>query len=142
MATINPCLSFGDNCEAAFEFYKSVFGGDFASFSRFKDVPSEGHLSASEGEKIMHVALPIGPNTVLMGSDTPESMGKVTSGTNFSIAISTNSDAETTRIFNGLVAGGQVTMPLQHTFWSPCFGMLTDKFGIQWMVSQEQSPSK
>jgi PhnB protein len=142
MATINPCLSFSDNCEAAFNFYKAIFGGDFASFQRFKDAPSEWQLPASEGEKIMHVSLPIGPNTVLMGNDTSETTGKVTSGNNVSISISTDDDEETARIFNGLAADGQVAMPLQQTFWSPRFGMLTDKFGIHWIVNQEQSPSK
>jgi PhnB protein len=140
MKAVNPYLNFSDNCEAAFEFYKSVFGGEFVTVMRFKDVPSEEldeshQMPASEAEKIMHIALPIGPGTILMGSDTPKAMGSVTAGANFSISISTDSEAEATELFNGLSAGGQVTMPLDKTFWGAYFGMATDKFGIQWMVS-------
>jgi PhnB protein len=109
---------------------------------RFKDVPpeelDESHqLPASEGEKIMHVALPLGPGAILMGSDTPEAMGPVTLGANFSILISTDSEVEATELFNSLSAGGQVTMPLDKTFWGAYFGMATDKFGVQWMVSYD-----
>jgi PhnB protein len=139
MATINPYLNFSGNCEDAFNFYQSVLGGEFTTLMRFKEVPSEGNLPASEGEKIMHVALPIGPGTILMGSDRPEAMGPVTSGNNFHISVQTESEAETTRIFKGLSAGGAVSMPLQETFWGATFGMLTDQFGIQWMVNYDKS---
>lgn len=137
MATINPYLNFSDQCEAAFNFYKSVFGGEFSDFQRFKEAPAEGNLPASEGDKLMHVALPIGRDTILMGSDSPSSMGAVRGGNNFHISISTSSEEETNRLYNGLSAGGQITMPLQQTFWGARFGMLIDKFGIQWMVNQE-----
>ena len=142
MKAVNPYLNFGGNCEEAFEFYKSVFGGEFVTVMRFKDVPSEvldenHQLPASEAEKIMHIALPIGPGTILMGSDTPAAMGPVTAGTNFSISISTDSQAEATELFSGLSAGGQVTMPLDKTFWGAYFGMATDKFDVQWMVSYD-----
>lgn len=135
MTVINPYLNFADNCEEAFNFYKSVFGGEFRAVMRFKDVPAEYQMSESENQKIMHVALPIGQGTILMGSDTPAAMGTLTRGDNYSIAISTDSEAEATRLFNELSAGGQVTMPLDKAFWGDYFGMLTDKFGIQWMVS-------
>ena len=140
MKAVNPYLNFSDNCEAAFNFYKSVFGGEFVTVMRFKDVPSEEldeshQMSDGEAEKIMHVALPIGQETILMGSDVPEGMGAVTIGTNFAISLSADSEAEATALFNKLSAGGQVTMPLDKAFWGDYFGMLTDKFGVQWMVS-------
>lgn len=142
MAVINPYLNFSGNCEEAFNFYKAVFGGEFDDLQRFKETPSEGHVSESEGEKIMHVSLPIGRGTILMGSDRPHGMGQTVQGNNFNISIQTKSAAETSRIFNGLSAGGQVTMPLQETFWGATFGMLTDKFGVQWMVNQEHRPMR
>lgn len=138
MTTVNPYLNFTGNCEQAFNFYKSVFGGQFQTLMRFKEVPSQG-VPASEGDKLMHVALPIGQGTLLMGSDRIEAMGAGTRGDNFAISIQTDSEAEATRIFDGLAADGQVTMPLQETFWGARFGMLIDKFGIQWMVNQENS---
>lgn len=142
MKAVNPYLNFSGNCEEVFNFYKSVFGGEFVTVMRFKDVPAEEldeshQLPENEAEKIMHVALPIGPGTILMGSDTPDAMGPVTTGTNFSISISADSEAEATELFNGLSAGGQVSMPLDKTFWGAYFGMLTDKFGVQWMVSYD-----
>ena len=138
MPAINPYLNFNDKTEEAFNFYKSVFGGEFQMLMRFKDTPPEHRMSASnkEDEKIMHVSLPVG-NNMLMGSDTPEAYGKVTAGTNMSISISVDSEAEADRIFNGLSAGGQATMPLAKAFWGSYFGMLTDKFGVQWMVSYD-----
>jgi PhnB protein len=135
MATINPYLNFNGNTEEAFTFYKAVFGGEFAALQRFKETPHAGELPASEHEKIMHIALPVGPANMIMGTDMLESMGKVSFGTNASIAISTESEEEARHIFNGLSAGGQVTMPLDKVFWGDYFGMLTDKFGIQWMIS-------
>ncbi|MDQ3186442.1 MAG: VOC family protein [Pseudomonadota bacterium] len=142
MTTINPYLSFNDNCEEAFNFYKSVFGGEFLQIVRFKDVPSEQPMPEGEGEKIMHVSLPIGQGTTLMASDTPEAFGKVTTGNNFSISIHPDSEEEATNLFNGLSAGGRVTMPLQKTFWNAYFGMFVDKFGIQWMVNYDYDRQK
>jgi PhnB protein len=136
VATINPYINFNGNCEEAFKFYKSVFGGEFDSFQRFNETPSSEHLVANEKEWIMHVSLPIGGDTFLMGSDSPAAMGKVTAGNNVQISIQTDNDAETDRLFNGLSAGGQVTMPLQNTFWGARFGMFVDQFGIQWMINQ------
>ncbi len=137
MTTINPYLNFSDDCKEAFDFYRSVFGGEFAMVMRFKDVPPEYQMGDGEAEKIMHIALPIGPGTILMGSDTPAAMGPVNNGNNFFISISADSEAEATRLFNGLSAGGQANMPLDKAFWGAYFGMLTDKFGIQWMVSYD-----
>jgi PhnB protein len=140
MTAVNPYLNFDGNCEEVFNFYKSVFGGEFQTVMRYKEMPAEEmgeshQMTASEGEKIMHVALPIGQGTMLMGSDTPAVMGPTTIGKNLSIAINTGSEAEANKLFKGLSAGGQVTMPLEKAFWGDLFGMLTDKFGVQWMVS-------
>lgn len=136
MASINPYLTFKDNTEEVFNFYKSVFGGEFQNLTRFSDMPSE-HTPASN--KIMHVALPIGPNTILMGSDSPEGFGPpLNVGNNMSIAAHTETKAEADKIFNGLSAGGKVTMPMSDAPWGAYFGMFTDKFGIHWMVNCDQ----
>lgn len=117
MKAVNPYLNFSDTCEEAFNFYKSVFGGEFITVMRFKETPAEVmEVPAGEGEKIMHVALPIGQGTILMGSDVPEAMGAVTSGDNFAISLSADSEAEASALFNKLSAGGQVTMPLEKPF--------------------------
>jgi PhnB protein len=137
MTMINPYLTFNGNCEEAFNFYRSVFGGEFLRIVRFKDDPSEQPMPEGQREKIMHIALPIGQETVLMASDRPDVFGPVTIGSNFSISIHTESEEETDNLFKGLSAGGQVAMSLHKTFWNAYFGMLTDKFGIQWMVSYD-----
>jgi PhnB protein len=136
MATINPYLNFPGTTEEAFNFYKSVFGTEFIMLQRFKETPEGNKLPANEQDKIMHVALPIGSGNMLMATDTLESMGqKLTAGNNVHISINTESQEEADRLFERLSAGGQVTMPLENMFWGDYFGMLTDKFGIQWMVS-------
>ena len=138
MAILNPYLNFNGNTEEAFDFYKSVFGGEFTTLQRFKDTPHADKIPASEQEKIMHVTLPIGGN-VLMGTDVGETMPQVTFGTNSSISLSPESEEEAHKLFNGLSAGGKITMPLEKMFWGALFGMFTDKFGIQWMVNYEYS---
>ena len=144
MATLNPYLHFIDNTEKAFNFYKSVFGGEFVSFQRYKDMlqgsgdPECAQISEADSEKILHVALPIGKDNVLMASDCPESMkDTVTPGNNISISLATESEEETERLFNALSKDGEIKIPLQKTFWNAYFGMLTDKFGIQWMVNYD-----
>lgn len=135
MATLNPYLNFDGNCEEAFNFYKSVFGGEFARVMRFKEMPAEYQPAENEREKIMHMALPIGQSSMLMGSDTSAAMGTPAIGDNMSISINAASEAEANKLFDGLSSGGQVTMPLAKAFWGDLFGMCTDKFGVQWMVS-------
>ena len=133
MASVNAYLSFKNNCEEAFEFYRSVFGGEFTAISRFGDM--EGMpMSEEEKSKVMHVALPIG-NTVLMGSDTPDAMGDVVAGSNVSLAIGADSREEATRLFEGLSADGKVTMPLAEAPWNALFGMVEDKFGFVWLIN-------
>ena len=136
MATINPYIHFNGNAEEAFTFYKSVFGGEFTRVARFKDFSIPGSpVSEKEANKIMHIALPIGKNSVLMGSDTPEFMGKHNENENRSkISISAESKTEADKLFNGLSAGGKVEMPMADSFWGSYFGMLRDKYGIEWMV--------
>lgn len=137
--TINTYLTFNGNCEEAFNFYKSVFGGEFRAIQRFKDTPPSANMPMNpvEAERIMHVALPISRETILMGSDTSEAHGPVTVGDNFSISVDTTSQEEAERFFNGLSAGGRITMPLNKTFWGAFFGMLVDKFGIHWLINYD-----
>ena len=138
MATFHPYLNFNGNTEEAFNFYKSVFGGEFSTLMRYDSVPAEYPITESDKNKIMHMALPLENGTVLMGSDCMESMGhQLVMGDNFSISLMTESEAEADKFFNGLSAGGKVTMPLDKTFWGSYFGMLTDPFGTQWLVSYD-----
>ena len=136
MTTINIYLTFNRNCEEAFTFYKSVFGGEFAYLSRFSEMPSEYKVAESDKDLVMHVSFPIGDGSVLMGSDTGGEWAQgFTQGTNFSVSINTDSAEEANRLFEGLSQGGKIIMPMNKTFWDSYFGMFTDQFGIQWMVS-------
>ena len=142
MASINPYLVFNGNCEEAFLFYQSVFGGEFPYVGKFKDMPqAEGKpaLSEEEGNKIMHVTLPIGDGSILMGSDISSASGDVVFGQNISLSINAQSKDEADKLFNGLSAGGTVTMAMNQTFWGAYFGMFTDKFGINWMVNFDEN---
>ena len=137
MAQINPHINFNGNAEEAFNFYKSVFGGEFTAIMRFRDLPKDmsGAFAESEANKIMHIALPIGKHDVLMANDVPESMGRVNENENRSkISIRTESKEEADRIFHGLSAGGQIEAPIGDSPWGPYFGMFRDKYGIEWMV--------
>lgn len=135
MPALNPYLNFNGNTEEVFNFYKSVFGGEFATLMRFKEVPKEYKGPDHEDNKIMHIALPVAGGSMLMGSDVPEAMGKVTTGNNFNIAIAATSKEEADKLFNGLSAGGNVVMPMSDAFWGAYFGMFTDKYGIGWMIN-------
>jgi PhnB protein len=143
MVFLNPYLNFNGNCEAAFNHYKSVFGGEFSMFSRFGDMPSsEEPMPTSEANKILHVALPIGaPENVLMGSDCPPSFPNGVHGNLFNISVNTQSKEEADRIFSGLSEGGNVSMPIADTFWGAYFGMCADRFGVQWMVNYDYPKS-
>lgn len=139
MTTVNVYLTFDGNCREAFEFYRSVFGGDFTYMGTFGEMPPQEGMPAipdSEKEKIMHISLPVSKETVLMGSDTGgEWASSFSKGNNISISINTDSQKEADRLFDKLSQGGQVTMPMDKTFWGAYFGMFTDKFGINWMVN-------
>lgn len=138
MALINPHINFNGNAEEAFNFYKSVFGGEFAKVMRFKDLESaDFQESEKEAHKIMHIALPIGKN-VLMGNDVPEILGKTNENENRSkIAINTESKEEADKLFIGISAGGQIEMPISDSPWGSYFGMFRDKYGIEWMVDYD-----
>ena len=135
MATINPHINFNGNAEEAFKFYRSVFGGEFTKIIRFKDLSSaEMPIADHEMNKIMHIALPIGKNT-LMANDVPERMGRVSENENRSkISINAESRKEADQLFAGLSAGGEVEMPIEDSPWGPYFGMFRDKYGIEWMI--------
>lgn len=135
MASINPHINFNGNAEEAFNFYKSVFGGEFAMVMRFKDLASaEFPVAEHEANKIMHIALPIG-KSVLMANDVPEILGRTNENEHRSkIVISAESKEEADKLFNELSAGGQVEMPIADSPWGSYFGMFRDKYGIEWMV--------
>lgn len=138
MTTLNIYLTFDGNCEQAFNFYKSVFGGEFFHVGRFKDMPADPNCKINDEdlEKIMHITYPIDKNAVLMGSDTGgEWANNFKQGNNFSVSIQADSKDDADRLFNELSAGGSIIMPIATTFWESYFGMFTDKFGVQWMVS-------
>lgn len=146
---INPYINLAGDTEKAFEFYKSIFGGEFTGgIMRWKDMPhtdgegcagAEGRkLTEAEGEKVMHVALPIGDGNVLMGADSIEGFGpRHIAGNNFSLSLNTDSKEETERLFNALSEGGAAVMPLADSFWNSYFGMCIDKFGINWLFDYE-----
>lgn len=135
MATINPYINFNGNAEEAFTFYKSVFGGEFKTIVRFKDLESsEFPVPEKEANKIMRIVLPIGENT-LIANDVPESMGPVNENENRSkIAINAETKKEADRLFNGLSEGGVVEMPMAQSPWDTYFAMFRDKYGIEWTV--------
>ena len=138
MASINPYLNFLGNTEEAFNFYKSVFGGEFSTFQRFRDIPGTETMPAGDLDKIMHVSLPIGNGNVLMATDALESAGhKVIIGNNINISITVDSEKEADQLFNGLSAGGKIEMAMEKTFWGAYFGMFEDKFGIKWMINYD-----
>ncbi len=142
MSRISTYLNFPRNTEEAFNFYKSVFGGEFVGgISRMGDVPAqEGHPPMAEADKnlIMHVALPILGGHMLMGTDVSESMGfTVRMGNNMYINLEPDTKEETEKLFTALSEGGQVGMPLQKMFWGAYYGSCVDKFGVQWMFNCE-----
>jgi PhnB protein len=140
VTAVNPYLNFNGNTEEAFNFYKSVFGGDFQAVMRFKDNPQCGDIAEADKNRIMHISLPIAKDAVLMGTDSLESLGqKVTVGNNFYICLAPETREEADRIFNGLSAGGKVEMPIQDMFWGAYWGCFADKFGVQWMVNYDKN---
>ncbi|MFL9843849.1 VOC family protein [Flavobacterium rhizosphaerae] len=142
MTALNPYLNFNGNCEEAFTFYKKIFKSEFANFMRFSDVPAgtpmdgcvEGEPGNDDANLIMHVALPIG-NNVLMGSDVPGHMPAAITGNNITLSLSPESKEEADRLFAELSEGGKVIMPMDTMFWGDYFGMVADKFGINWMIN-------
>lgn len=125
-------LNFKGECEAAFKFYEQALGGKIEAVFRFGDTPAAEHAPAGWGDKVMHASITVA-GTVLMGSDAPPGQYEAPKGT--SLSLNTSDVAEAERVFGQLAEGGAVTMPLQETFWAARFGMLTDRFGIPWMIN-------
>jgi PhnB protein len=136
MASISPHIHFNGNTEEAFEFYQSVFGGEFTRLMRFKDLNNPDFaFPEEEQQKIMLIRLPIGASTQLSGSDVPNFLGVVNEAENRSkITVSADSKEEAEAIFHGLSAGGEVEMPLDEGPWGTYLGSFRDKYGIEWMV--------
>ncbi|ENV11134.1 hypothetical protein F966_00919 [Acinetobacter higginsii] len=140
---LNHYLNFKGQTEQAFNFYKSVFGGEFAMLSRYGDMPPTEGVSLSEADKnlVLHVSLPINEFTVLMASDVNDQFcaqnNVFTQGNNHYISINLDPDEqdEAQRLFNALSANGQIEMPLEKTFWGALYGAFTDQFGIKWMIN-------
>lgn len=142
MTTVNAYLTFDGNCQEAFNFYKSVFGGDFGYVGKFKDMPEnpEYPVAESDKDKIMHIALPISKETIIMGADVGgEWSENLHQGNNFSISVNTDTKNEADRLFDGLSKNGKIMMPMNQTFWGSYFGMFVDQFGIQWLVSFDET---
>jgi PhnB protein len=139
MAQINPHINFNGNAEEAFNFYKSVFGGEFSKIMRFKDIASDKYpVSEKEADKIMLIALPIG-NNLLMANDVPEIMGRTNENENRSkISITAESRKEAFKLFSGLSVEGQIEVPMSDNPEEACFAMFRDKYGIEWMVEFDQ----
>lgn len=141
MASVSVYLNFERETEAAFEFYRSVFGTQYAGngIMRFGDMPADtGAPPVPEDDRklVLHVALPILGGHTLMGSDCPPSMGiTLKKGNNVQIALGPDTRADADRLFKALSAGGQVEMPMQVMFWGDYFGSFADKFGVRWMIN-------
>jgi PhnB protein len=144
MARTSTYLNFPRNTEEAFNFYRSVFGGEFSGggIERFRDVPAAEEmppLAEEDKDLIMHIELPLPGGHILLGTDAPESMGfRINMGNNVHINIEPDTRAETKRLITSLSGGGKVTMELQEMFWGGYYGSCTDKFGVQWMFNSNE----
>ncbi len=131
---VQPYLFFGGRCEEALEFYRTALGARVEMLMRYKEspeAPPPGMVPPGYENKVMHATFHIGEGT-LMASD---GCGEAPTFAGFSLSLAVATEAEADRAFAALAKGGEVKMPLAKTFWSPCFGMLTDRFGVGWMVS-------
>ncbi|MNL35182.1 hypothetical protein D3C87_1571960 [compost metagenome] len=135
MITINPYLNFAGTSEAAFNFYKEVFGGEITMIMRFRDMPDD-KTPENEKDKICHISLQLPNGTLIMATDVLESLGqKLITGNNFYLSINAENRAEADRLFTKLSENGKVEMPMADMFWGDYFGITADKFGTQWMIS-------
>jgi PhnB protein len=147
MTKVHSYLNFAGNAEEAFGFYRSVFGGEFSSLVRFRDMPMEGvTIPAEDQDKIMHIGLPIGDGEMLMASDALRSLGQeVVQGNNVYISLHPTSREEADRVFKALSDGGEIEMPIADQVWGDYFGSFKDRFGVLWMVNhapqREEEPS-
>lgn len=139
MISVNPYLVYKGNCEEAFNYYKTVFGGESLYIGRYKDVPEEARkfFPNAPDENVMHATLQIDERTVIMGNDSADISAESTTpfSRDFYLYINTDTSKEAIRIYNELSAGGNKIVPIAQTFWSPCYGVVTDKFGIHWKIT-------
>ncbi len=138
MPTLNVYLYFQGNCERAFEFYKSIFGGEYDFLGRYKDLPQEArqNFPYCTDEQIMHVTLPISNETMLMGSDLIDSDEEISESKNgFSLYVKTENKHEAKRIFDALSGEGEIVVPIDDQFWGSYYGLCVDKFGVSWKIS-------
>lgn len=139
MNTATPYLNFPGTCEEAFTHYRSIFGGEFGMISRFSEMPAEIPVPENYGDKVMHMTLMVDGNAMLMGSDAPDGFGPPYAvGNHIHLSLGADSEADARRVFEALSQGGQVAMPLEATFWAKLFGMVTDRYGIGWMIGYGQ----
>lgn len=135
MLAVHPYLFFNGQCEEAFDFYKSVFGGEFQFLGRYGDIPTTDEIPESEKNKIMHISLPI-KNIILMGADVSDLLDTaVKYGNNNTMSITTITEEETRRLFEELSADGTVILPLEETFWARLYASFIDKFGVSWIIN-------
>lgn len=136
MQSVDIYLHFSGNSEEAFKFYRSVFGGEFITAQRYRDVPGSDKMSADDQEKMMHISLKIAEHTTLMASDNLSvSESTLIAGNNFHICLQADTEKEADKLFNALSREGHIEMPMNKTFWGAYFGMCKDKFGIFWMIN-------
>lgn len=137
MKAVNPYLNLKGNTEEAFNFYKSVFGGEFVGVTRFRDFPDNPMgISEADLDKIAHISLPLGPDNLLSATDFVDAFpGEFVAGNNFYITLEPESEEEADQLFEALSAGGEVEMPLQKTAWAEKYGTFKDRFGVQWMMN-------
>jgi PhnB protein len=132
-------LHFDGQCEEAFQFYQTIFGGEFITAQRYGDMPGSDKMNDANRKRMMHISLKITPATTLMGSDIPSDDDRnFQPGTNFHICLQAETEKEANKLFQLLAKDGKVEMPMNKTFWGAYFGMAEDKFGIHWMISFQQ----
>jgi PhnB protein len=142
MTRLHTYLNFAGNAEEAFNFYRSVFGGEFSSVVRFKEMPMEGvSIPEADQDKILYIALPIGDDDILMASDTLRSLGQeLVQGNNVYVSVHPQSKEKADEIFSALSERGEIEMPIADQVWGDYYGALRDKFGVMWMVNYGPPP--
>lgn len=136
-------LHFNGQSEEAFKFYKSIFGGEFITAHRYKEMPGSDKMNAEDREKFMHISMRITPFTTLMATDLPTREDQsLRMGNNIHICLQAESEKEANKLFQALSKGGKIGMPMGKTFWGAYFGMCEDKFGILWMINFNYPPAK
>lgn len=144
MAVVNVYLYFNGNCEAAFEFYRTVFQKEFKFIGRYRNVPEAArhHFPNCEDEHIMHIGLPISNETILMGADIMDATRQEQNAAQFfSLYVSTESKEEADRIFDSLSHEGVIKLPISDQFWGSYYGICMDQFGINWKISFAKDPN-